>query len=274
MSELPTGTITFLYTDIESSTPLWEKVPEVMGGAITLHNTILREVIEAHGGVVFKTIGDAFQAAFPLASQGLTAAIEIQRRLATAEWPEACGQLKVRIGLHIGTAVLDDRGDYAASHTLNRVGRVMSAGHGGQILLSQEVKDLTERSLPAGVSLKDLGEYYLKGLSIPEHLYQVVAPDLLIEFPPLVTSRQHSPAPLLTTKLFIPPLRQEIVPRPRLIEQLNAGLVRKLTLISAPAGFGKTTLLSEWISTLKLRNVETGLAGKNKIGRASCRERV
>jgi len=91
-----------------------------------------REVIEANGGVVFKIIGDAFQAAFQLASQGLNTAIDIQRRLATAEWPEACGPLKVRIGLHVGPAALDDRGDYTASHTLNRVGRVMSAGMVGR----------------------------------------------------------------------------------------------------------------------------------------------
>ena len=157
MPELPSGTLTFLFTDIEGSTPLWEKMPEVMDCAITLHHTILREVIEANDGLVFKIIGDAFQAVFQLASQGLNTAIDIQRRLATAEWPEACGPLKVRMALHVGPAALDDRGDYAASHTLNRVGRVMSAGHGGQILLSQEAKILMERSLPAGVSVKVYG---------------------------------------------------------------------------------------------------------------------
>ena len=102
-----------------------------------------------------------------------------------------------------------------------------------------------------------MGEHRLKGLSIPEHLYQVVAPGLVTDFPPLVTSIQHSQTPLLTTKLYIPPLRQELVSRPRLIERLNAGLDRKLTLISAPAGFGKTTLLSEWISALELRTVKS-----------------
>jgi LuxR family maltose regulon positive regulatory protein len=260
MPELPSGTLTFLFTDIEGSTPLWEMMPEVMDCAITLHHTTLREVIEANGGVVFKIIGDAFQAAFQLASQGLNTAIDIQRRLATTEWPEACGPLKVRIGLHVGPAALDDRGDYTASHTLNRVGRVMSAGHGGQILLSQEAKDLMERSLPPGVSVKDMGEHRLKGLSIPEHLYQVVAPGLVTDFPPLVTSIQHSHTPLLTTKLYIPPLRQEMVSRPRLVERLNAGLDRKLTLISAPAGFGKTTLLSEWISALELRTGKSARA--------------
>jgi LuxR family maltose regulon positive regulatory protein len=267
MPELPSGTITFLFTDIEGSTPLWEMMPEVMDCAITLHHTILREVIEANGGVVFKIIGDAFQAAFQLASQGLKSAIDIQRRLATTKWPEACGPLKVRIGLHVGPAALDDRGDYTASHTLNRVGRVMSAGNGGQILLSQEAKDLMERSLPAGVSVKDMGEHRLKGLSIPEHLYQVVAPGLVTDFPPLVTSIQHSQTPLLTTKLYIPPLRQEMVSRPRLVERLNAGLDRKLTLISAPAGFGKTTLLSEWISALGQRNIKSEWRGKSAQGR-------
>jgi len=94
MPELPSGTLTFLFTDIEGSTPLWEKMPEVMNCAVTLHHTILREVIDANGGVVFKIIGDAFQAAFQLASQGLNAAIDIQRKLATTEWPEAADRLR------------------------------------------------------------------------------------------------------------------------------------------------------------------------------------
>ncbi len=184
---LPSGTVAFLFSDIEGSTPRWESQPEVMSLAVARHHQILREAIAASAGVVFKIIGDEFQSAYATAGQGLSAALEIQRRLAEAEWPGETGAIRVRMGLHVGPAELDESGDYAVSHTLNRTARVMSAGHGGQILLSQEAADLVERRLPAGVSLKDVGEHRLKGLSIPEHLYQVLAPGLAASFPPLRT---------------------------------------------------------------------------------------
>jgi class 3 adenylate cyclase len=161
---LPTGTVTFLFTDIQGSTPLWERQPELMSQALEVHNTALRQAIEANGGVVFKIVGDAFQAAFPTAPQALKAAIEGQRALQIAPWNEL-GPLKVRMGLHTGEAELDAHGDeYAVSHAKNRVARIMSAGYGGQILLSREAADLCETHLQPGVSLKDLGEHALKGL--------------------------------------------------------------------------------------------------------------
>jgi LuxR family maltose regulon positive regulatory protein len=223
-----------------------------MKAAVAQHNAILRQAIEANSGIVFKIVGDAFQAAFELASQGLSAALAAQQGLLGAEWDET-GPLRVRIGLHSGPAELvgddgDANFDYAISHTLNRAARVMAAGHGGQILLSQEAADLVRRDLPPGVSLEDLGEHRLKGLSHMERLFQVLAPDLRQDFPALTTeARLPKAPPLLGTKLFTPQIRPELVTRPRLITMLNAGIQRRFILISAPPGFGKTTLLSIWV---------------------------
>jgi class 3 adenylate cyclase/DNA polymerase III delta prime subunit len=189
---LPTGTITFLFTDIQGSTPLWEREPEKMAAALQINNAALRQAIEVHGGVVFKTVGDAFQAAFATAPQALKAAIEGQRALQSAAWNDL-GPLQVRMGLHTGEAELDPGGDeYAVSHTKNRIGRIHSVACGGQILLSQETADLVVRKLPKGVSLKDLGEHRLKGMHWLEHLFQVCIPGLEQDFPPLVTAVTHA----------------------------------------------------------------------------------
>src|SRR3989304_5847091 len=191
MPGLPTGTVTFLFTDIEGSTPLWEGDSELMSAALQVHNQALRQAIEASGGAVFKIVGDAFQAAFGTAPQALKAAIEAQRALQAAPWNEL-GPLKVRMGLHTGEASLDPGGDeYAVSHAKNRIGRIHSIAHGGQILLSQETVDLVVRNLPEGVWLKDLGEHHLKGMQWLEHLSQLIAPDHPQDFPPLATEITH-----------------------------------------------------------------------------------
>jgi len=122
-------TITFLFTDIEGSTSLWERDPEAMHIALELHNAILREAIGAHAGRVFKIVGDSFQAAFALPAQALKAAVAAQHGLLATTWG-ATGPLRVRMGLHTGPAETHGS-DYAVSHTLNRVARVMSAGQGG-----------------------------------------------------------------------------------------------------------------------------------------------
>jgi class 3 adenylate cyclase/DNA-binding CsgD family transcriptional regulator/tetratricopeptide (TPR) repeat protein len=180
---LPTGTVTFLFTDIQGSTPLWEVEPDKMAEALLIHNSALRQAIEAKGGVVFKTVGDAFQAAFPTAPQALQAALDGQRALHISDWNEL-GPLKARMGLHTGKAELDPEGDeYAVSHTKNRVARIMSAAHGGQVLLSLSTAELLRGHLPWNVTLKDLGEHHLKGLLQPEHVFQVLAPDLPVDFP-------------------------------------------------------------------------------------------
>jgi class 3 adenylate cyclase len=163
-NNLPSGTVTFLFTDIQGSTPLWEQVPAAMQVAIAQHHHILRQAIESNGGTVYQIIGDAFQAAFRLASQGLNAALDAQRALKAASWPESTGPLSVRMGIHTGSAEIDPNDDapYAVSHTLNRAARIMSVGHGGQILLSQETAYLASRELPDQVHFKDLGEHQRK----------------------------------------------------------------------------------------------------------------
>src|SRR5277367_4419592 len=132
MISSPTGTVTFLFTDIEGSTRHWDQQPEAMKAALARHDAILRSSIEAHGGHVFKTIGDAFCAAFHVAPEALTAALEAQRNLAVESWGET-GELRVRMALHAGS-VQQRENDYFGP-PLNRVARLLGAGHGGQMLL-------------------------------------------------------------------------------------------------------------------------------------------
>ncbi len=251
MVELPTGTVTFLFTDIQGSTPLWERVPEAMQTAVALHQSLLGRAIEANGGVVFKIVGDAFQAAFPLASQALSAAISAQRELQSAVWPEKTGLLKVRMGVHTGpaevihapnAAAAGTISDYAVSHTLNRSGRIMSAGHGGQILLSREAADLVERDLPSEVTLKYLGEHHLKGMARSEHLFQVYAPGLPDIFPPLVS---NDPAGSIATPNNLPAQLTSFIGREAelaAIQRLVTGGAARLVTLTGPGGTGKTRL--------------------------------
>jgi class 3 adenylate cyclase len=181
LARLPDGTITFLYTDIEGSTPLWDQKPRAMSISQELHNRLLHKTISDHQGQVFKVIGDAFQAVFISPVQAIEAAVALQRDLPGVDWGET-GQVRVRIGIHVGT-VKSEGNDYISSNTQNRVARIMSAGHGGQILLSLAVAELVRGILPGDVDLLDLGEHYLKGLSQPEHIFQVTAPGLQEKFP-------------------------------------------------------------------------------------------
>jgi class 3 adenylate cyclase len=182
MSQLPTGTVTFLLTDIEGSTQLWEQHPESMRLALARHEALLHDSIDAHGGIVFKGMGDAVFAVFPSAPDALAAALASQRRLAAEPWGEI-GTLKIRIAIHTGDAELRT-GDYFGP-TLNRVARLLGTGAGGQILLSRPSYDLVRDRLPEGTTLRDLGEHRLRGLLRPEHVFQLVSPDLPTEFPPL-----------------------------------------------------------------------------------------
>jgi predicted ATPase/class 3 adenylate cyclase/DNA-binding CsgD family transcriptional regulator len=231
----PVGTVTFLFTDIEGSTSVWETHPEKMAGALQIHNSLLHQAIEIHGGVVYKTVGDSLQAAFPTAPQALMAAIAGQQTLQTTSWNEP-GPLKVRMGLHTGEAELDPGGDeYTVSHTKNRVARIMSVAYGGQILLSAETAELVDHQLPDGVSLKDLGEQRLKGMARSEHLFQVVVSDLLQEFPPLETTITHPNNLPLQMTSFIG-RENEIVE----IRRLLAG--HRLVTLTGSGGTGKTRL--------------------------------
>ena len=182
MPDLPTGTVTFLFTDIEGSTRLWEEHPTAMREALARHDAILRSAIDAHEGHVFKTMGDAFDAVFSRAADAAQAAVSIQRALGAESWTVQ-GGLRVRIAVHTGTG--EERDDDYFGPALNRIARLLAVGHGGQILLSEATRLLIEESLPPEAGLRDLGQHRLKDLSSPERIFQLVIGGLRSEFPPL-----------------------------------------------------------------------------------------
>ncbi len=244
MADLPSGTVTFLFTDIEGSTPLWEREPDQMRLALARHHAILRTIIATHSGIAYKTIGDAFQAAFVFPAQALTAALTAQRALTAQNW-ETSEPLRVRMGVHVGPAVAEGN-DYTSTHTLNRVARIMAAGHGGQILLSREVADFVRRELPTDVTLRDLGQQRMKGLMHLEHLFQVVAPDLSVAFPPLNTL-DHRPDNLpLQSTTFIGRASEVAA----LATMLSRSETRLVTL-TGPGGTGKTRLALQVAADLR-----------------------
>uniref|UniRef100_UPI00286C3B4E adenylate/guanylate cyclase domain-containing protein n=1 Tax=Armatimonas sp. TaxID=1872638 RepID=UPI00286C3B4E len=184
----PEGTVTLLFTDIEGSTKLWEAHPEAMRLALARHDALLHEAIAAAEGTVFKTIGDAFCAAFATAPNGLAAALAAQLALAAEPWPEQV-PIKVRMALHTG-AVESREGDYFGP-PLNRVARLLATGHGGQTLLTQAAQELVRDSLPPTATLRELGVHQLKDLARPEQVYQLQYPRLPESFPALKSLSTH-----------------------------------------------------------------------------------
>ena len=182
MPALPTGTVTFLFTDVEGSTRLWEEHPDAMQAALARHDAILTQVVLAHGGNVVKTTGDGVHAVFPAAEAGVEAALDGQLRLTSESWGET-GPIRVRMGLHTGTAELRD-GDYYGS-VLNRAARLMSVAHGGQVVISQLTEQLVRESLGSDVELVDLGEHRLRDLAAPMYVFQVTHREPRGTFPPL-----------------------------------------------------------------------------------------
>jgi predicted ATPase/class 3 adenylate cyclase len=208
----PTGILTFLFTDIEGSTQLWEQRPAAMRLALARHDNCLRDVIESHRGRIFKRIGDAFCATFEQATDAIAAAITAQQSLralecngitsgadpgdaaapledaplGSDEYPRDM-PLRVRIALHTGAAETRE-GDYFGP-SLNRIARMLAAGYGGQVLLSRTTYELVRSELPPGVSLRDLGLHRLRDLNLPERIYQLLHPDLPADFPLLKSLR-------------------------------------------------------------------------------------
>jgi predicted ATPase/class 3 adenylate cyclase len=236
-TSLPSGTVTFLYTDIEDSTGLAQQHPTEMPVLISQHHGILRQCIQEYDGHIFRIMGDAFCAAFFTARDALLAALQAQRQLQQADWYPAA--LKVRMGIHTGPAQTGDieegAGDTTGYLTLTRVQRVMSTAFGGQILLSSASAELVRGELPESVELRDMGEHRLKGLLTPERLWQVTAPDLLSEFPALQS--------LNTIPHNLPVQVNRFIGRERELTQTQEMLTRtRLLTLTGPGGTGKTRL--------------------------------
>ena len=233
----PAGLVAFLFTDIEGSTRLWERDPAAMRRALERHNALLGAAIAARHGVHFKTIGDAVPAAFPDASSAVAAAVAVQRALAAEPWPET-GPIRVRMAVHVGEAAPagDDRPDYLAP-ALNRLARLLAAGHGGQTLLTDVVRALTTGALPEGVALRDLGRHRLRDLLEAEQVWQLVIPGLPDAFPPLKTLERHP--------TNLPPQPTALIGRDALLAELLPTVTdpaTRLLTLTGPGGVGKTRL--------------------------------
>jgi predicted ATPase/class 3 adenylate cyclase len=234
-AEVPAGTVTFLLTDIEGSTRLWENAPAAMEVALERHNHLLTEVIEDHGGVVVTSRGegDSFFAVFPSAVAAIETAGACQLAFNGEDWPEGAS-LRVRMGLHTGEARAagSDRVDHAP---INRCARVKAAGHGAQVLVTKTTRDLVGGRLGGGFGLRRLGQFRLRDLAEPELIYQLTHPGLPADFPPLVTVAERAGNLPLPVSSFIG--------RERELEQAAAALGRgRVVTLTGPGGVGKTRL--------------------------------
>ena len=189
MNHYPSGIVTFLFTDIEGSTKLAQEFPDAMPSLLARHNEILKQAIEAHNGFVFQVVGDSFAASFHTANDAVNAALEAQRSLHGEPWTPA--PVKVRMGVHTGQAEFQENGTYQGYLTLSHVQRLMSAAHGGQVLLSFAAEKLVRDEMPEGISLRDMGERRLKDVVRTEHIYQLVVTGLPSDFPPIKTLDRH-----------------------------------------------------------------------------------
>lgn len=229
---LPTGTVTFLFTDLESSTRLWEQQREAMQAALARHDELLVQAVEAQGGRVVKGTGDGLHAVFATAEAAVMAAVASQLALGGEDWG-ATGPLRVRMGLHTGTA--ERRGGDYFGPVLNRAARLMAIAHPGQVLCSQATADLVRDSLSASLALLDLGEHRLRDLSRPERVFQLVAPGVRVSFPPLRS------VDVVPTNL--PTVLTELIGRSDEVDRL-VGLVERerLVTLTGVGGVGKTRL--------------------------------
>jgi predicted ATPase/class 3 adenylate cyclase len=226
--------LTFVFTDLESSTRLWERFPEAMKDAMPRHDAILRKAVEDADGRVVKIMGDGLMAVFSSPSGAAAACLEAQRALHDEEWNET-GPLRVRIGIHVGEAQ-ERSGDFFGP-TVNRAARIMAAAHGGQVLLSGAAAGHAEPRLPAQVGLRDLGEHRLQDLFRPEHIFQLVDPALPGDFPPLATlSVRPNNLPTQASEFF-----GRATELASLRDLLDSAGIRLLTL-TGPGGIGKTRL--------------------------------
>jgi len=232
MADYPQGQVTFLFTDLEGSTRLWEAFPEAMHQAMARHDALLKEAITAYRGQIVKTTGDGVHAAFGSPIDAVSAAIEAQKRLEAEEW-EGTGPLRVRMGIHAGESRFRE-GDYYGS-TVNRAARIMSISHGGQIVLSAAVYILLKDGSTFPFQMLDLGEHRLRSLEGPERIYQILHPDLPAQFPVLVSvGRIPNNLPLQPT---------EFIGREREVASVRESFSEtRLLTLTGPGGTGKTRL--------------------------------
>ncbi|HUE98390.1 MAG TPA: AAA family ATPase [Anaerolineales bacterium] len=252
---LPSGTVTFLFTDIEGSTKLARDLPDTWETARARHHAILRAAIEAHHGHVFQIIGDSFSAAFHTAGDAIRAAVQVQNGLHHEAWQDAV--IKVRIGIHTGRAEIQENSEYHGYVALSRVQRVTSAGHGGQVLLSLATQELVHDELPEGVQLRDIGEWQLKDVLRPMRLYQLLIQGLPTDFAPLRSTPALISAEDTTISLLDRIVRGKLIGRER--ELMDANLCWQKTiagegqalLISGEPGIGKTRFTRELMGQVK-----------------------
>ena len=247
MVELPTGTVTFLFTDLEASTRLWDEHPEAMRDALARHDAILRDSVERHAGHVVKTTGDGILAVHTVALDAVDAAVDAIRALTSEAWP-ATGPLRVRMGIHTGSAEARD-GDYFGNAP-NRASRLMTAAHGMQIVLSQVSADLVRDDLPDGLELVDLGEHRLRGFAAAERVFQLTIVGLPSAFPPL-QSLDAFPGNLPLPKPAFSRGDRQLAGRSAELgrleeawEQARVG-VEQVVLVAGEPGIGKTRLTAE-----------------------------
>src|SRR5712692_4395815 len=232
MRDLPTGTSTLLFTDIEGSTHLLQQLGDRYAEVLTECLNLLRTAFQKYSGYEVDTQGDAIFAAFARASDALLAAVAAQRELALHSWPSAVA-VRVRMGLHTGEPSRVVEGYVGLD--VHYAARIMSAAHGGQVLLSRTTRDLVEHDLPEGVSLRDLGEHHLKDLERPIPLYQLVIEGLSADFPPLKTrDRRSDTLPVQLTPLI--GREHEVATVVQLLRRV------RLVTFTGPGGTGKTRL--------------------------------
>jgi len=233
VAELPSGTVTFLFTDLESSTRLWEELPDAMSDALERHDEILRDAVGAHDGVVLSRMGDGIAAVFVSAPHAVAAAVEVQRRMVAEPW-EDTGPLRARMAMHTDEGRMRAPGEYM-NQPLNRCARLMAAAHGGQVLLSEATAAVTRGRLPEGADLVDLGEHRLRDLAEPMRVWQVVHPDLADRYPPL-RSLDALPGNL-------PPQLTSFVGRGDELTSIAKALEEaRLVTLTGTGGVGKTRL--------------------------------
>ncbi len=249
MALLPSGMVTFLFTDVQGSTLLLERHPEAYPSAIARHHAVLAGAVAQNRGAVFETVGDAVYAAFASPRDAVAAALLAQRELRGASWGET-GPLRVRMGLHTGE--VERQGDHYFGAALYRCARLSNAAHGGQVVLSSATAELVREALPAGAGLRDLGEHWLKDLQRPEHVFQLVAPGLVADFPALRTV-ENVPNNLPVQLTPFIGREREVTAARGLLQHPET----RLLTLTGPGGVGKTRLGLE-IATGLLREFAHG----------------